>query len=346
MTSKLIGFTIKQEENFKLVSVPLDKKTSDFLDSKKQGRHHSEYIREFLITPANFKSANDTFIKGMKDSLPKDIRNDCKVCIGESTEESDRSCNRYYLQMEFTYNVVVVEFINIVLKNKHIYQDKQTIFELTKEFFKCIVFLAGKGIMVFDMERLKKYVLKIGLISLSQLLNDSKPLQRLAIINDSLDSLNQQDLENKIFGNADCDCITLQKQFFLNKQTYYKENLFIDRQKILFKEGKLPNSSNQNGHTRPNRTDIAYFCYYASETKELKTDNLFSTKKAWKEIGQRFDKDDTNIQKAYNKIYSNRSERLKSSKTANIEYVLEHMLTKYPKARKLALDELKLAKLN
>ena len=58
-----------------------------------------------------------------------------------------------------------------------------------------------------------------------------------------------------------------------------------------------------------------------------------------------FSKDDTNIQKAYNRIYGKKEERLKHSKITNMNYVIENMLDNYPKAKKFALEELKLAKL-
>jgi len=105
---------------------------------------------------------------------------------------------------------------------------------------------------------------------------------------------------------------------------------------------KISNSRETN-QTRPNRSDIAYFCYYTSQTKSLKTNNPFPSDKAWNEVGELFSKNSKNIQKAYNTIVNNREERLKKTKVNNIHYVIENMLKEYPKALKLAKDELKLA---
>ena len=159
-------------------------------------------------------------------------------------------------------------------------------------------------------------------------------------INNTLDLIEQKELQNKVLENDDENYLDLQKEFFQKKQRYYKEQVFIEE-----RTPPLNNKSSDNS-TRPNRTGIAYFCYYTSESKELKTENSFPSKKTWIEIGKRFGKDNTNIQKAYNKINSDSSERLKKSKVTNIQYVVDKMLSKYPEAKRLAEKELDIVKLN
>ena len=83
-----------------------------------------------------------------------------------------------------------------------------------------------------------------------------------------------------------------------------------------------------------------------SETKSLKLENPFPSDKAWKEIGDMFQKNWKNIQQAYNTISLNREERLKPSKIKNIEFVIKELLPSQDKALKLAKDELNMAKLN
>ena len=58
-----------------------------------------------------------------------------------------------------------------------------------------------------------------------------------------------------------------------------------------------------------------------------------------------YNKNGKNIQQKYNEI-TDHSKRLVKSKVGNIEYVLNNMLDDYPKAKELAKDELKTAKLN
>ena len=118
----------------------------------------------------------------------------------------------------------------------------------------------------------------------------------------------------------------------------------IDFERIKFlKENSTKQVSN---NLRPNRTDIAYFSYYSSISKELKLNNDFPSDKAWQELEEKFKKNWKNIQTAYNIIANNESERLKKSKEKNLIYVIEEMLNEYPKAKKEAQSELNTLKLN
>ena len=134
-----------------------------------------------------------------------------------------------------------------------------------------------------------------------------------------------------------------------NKQDYVKVlKKWFKEEKEFIKEISplLKNSSIASGKLRPNRTDIAYYIQYMSETKSLKLENPFPSDKAWKEIGDMFQKNWKNIQQAYNTISLNREERLKPSKIKNIEFVIKELLPSQDKALKLAKDELNMAKLN
>ncbi len=125
------------------------------------------------------------------------------------------------------------------------------------------------------------------------------------------------------------------KNWFKDEKEFIKEiTPYLDKAKA---------SSNNN---RPNRTDIAYFIYYLKETKELKLENSFPSDKAWTEIGNLHKKNSKNIQQVYNSISNKVEERLNKSKINNIKYVIYNMLNDFPKAQKLAKDELKLAELN
>jgi len=124
------------------------------------------------------------------------------------------------------------------------------------------------------------------------------------------------------------------------------EQKFIEQlKKWLPKETQTKKTSTSH-LSRPNRTDLAYFVYYTDLSKELQTENPFPSDKAWKEIGERFEKNAKNIQTTYNQIVNNQEERLKKSRKKTIEYLVENMLNDYPDAKKNAEIELKQAILN
>jgi len=126
------------------------------------------------------------------------------------------------------------------------------------------------------------------------------------------------------------------------KKWFKTEKVFIKEITPYIKNNE--NTTNGN-NGRPNRTDIAYYCYYTSETKTLDITNSFPSDLAWTEIGNNFSKNSKNIQKLYNTIFSNKDERLKKSRIKTIEFVIKNMIIDNSKALNLAKDELKLAKL-
>ncbi len=128
-------------------------------------------------------------------------------------------------------------------------------------------------------------------------------------------------------------------------QQIYESNK-IHRQFLFFKNFAEKHMSKSTNKNNANRTDIAYCIYYLCETKSLELNSIFPSDKAWKEIGENYNKNSKNIQQIYNLISHKRDERLKKSKRKNIKYVINNMLEGKEEALKLAKDELKLAQLN
>ena len=126
------------------------------------------------------------------------------------------------------------------------------------------------------------------------------------------------------------------------KRWFKGEKKFLEEIKPYLEN--IPKNSIRTNQ-RPNRTDIAYYIYYLNETKSLTIKNTFPSEKAWKEIGELYNKNAKNIQKIYNEISVSKELRYKKSRIKNIEFVINEMLSENEKAQNLAKDELKLAKL-
>lgn len=135
---------------------------------------------------------------------------------------------------------------------------------------------------------------------------------------------------------------------YINKlsEWFEGEQKFIEQLKKWIPEETQSKKTSTSNSSRPNRTDLAYFVYYADLSKELQILNPFPSDKAWDEIGKRFEKNAKNIQKIYNQIANNQEERLKANRKKTIEYVINNLLSDYPKAKEKAEIELKQANLN
>lgn len=226
--------------------------------------------------------------EALENSLPKDIEKNCKWCQGKSKEESDKACAKYEIQAFITFKLMAIEFVDVIRSNRYVYSNKDLRFRLTEEFFKSMIYYNGKGVMAVDMGRLMGKVLELGLLSINQMFLQTKVLTKnLRMINHSLHALNRDSLPYRVKGIEIPEFITKQQDFFKEQQEFYKEEQRLNREETLEKAKKIDTSSN---NPRPNRTDIAYFCYYASLAKELETENSFPSKRAWREIGGIFKK--------------------------------------------------------
>ncbi len=344
MKQDIRGFKIALKEGEKIARTKMsDEMVAQMEIDHKKYVQPETFLKKF-IGENNYKKVDQHLRKLLEDSLPEGTKNGCKYCSGESDDDLDKNCLKYELQSLITFKLMAYEFVEIVRANQHLFNDKMKRFEITKEFFHSIKFYKNQGLMVFDMGRMMEKVLELGFLSVNQMLLQTSHLsQSLSVINHSINSLNDDIRPYKIKSEEIPEFYLLQRDFFKDKQDFYKEEQRLNREEKLLKAKKINSSEN---HTRPNRTDIAYFCYYTSESKELITENPFPSKKAWKEIGERFSKDATNIEKAYNKIAHKKDERLSFSKKSNINFVLENMLDDHPKAEKLMLEELKLTEIN
>jgi hypothetical protein len=167
-------------------------------------------------------------------------------------------------------------------------------------------------------------------------------LNYLKGINSSINVLGEEKIHNELYKKQDLNFIDLQMRFLENKRKYLKEKLALaEKEEASVNYKKIRDGNN----IRPNRTDLAYFFYYLSQTNTRVTENVFPSLAAYEEIGAMFEKNPKNIQKAYNSIVANHSLRLKKRRDNNLGYVIEHMLPSYSEALNLAKDELKIAQL-
>lgn len=334
-----IGFKIDLPPNAKLTSIKLPDEVLKQLGLNSEHKSASNYLQEFLGSEALYNDFNQQFTELAEKSLPENL--ECEFCSGKSTLVEDKACTRYYRQMEFTLFIATTEFVQIVLNNKHIFKDDSNAYQrLAKHFINSLRFVKGEGFLWLDLGELIRLILSEGFVTLSNEFGSSDTLHSLQVINNTLDDLNSRELYNELHNRVDQNFIPIQRKFFASKQAYLKENLQLEE--LQFTKRKP-----QHKHTidsRPDRTDIALFAYYMSETGNTITSERFPSVKAWKEIGSKYNRNYKNIQQKYNEIRIPKN-RITKRNCDSIQYVIDNMLNDYPNAKSLALDELKLAKL-
>lgn len=343
--NKKLKFVIDIPKGSKFGLIPLSNELAEKLFPKDEGkRTYTDYLVDFLGSKKELEENETNLNKLLHESLPTDIELNCTFCNGDSKDANDRNCQPYLSQMQVSYFLAGTSFVNIVLSNKHIYNDKLALKNLTLKYFDCLHFINGKGELYLDLDELAKYTINSGFVALSNMFRKSPDLVNLQVINDGLDAIDQKILDNELFEKDDDNYFSLQKRFLENKQRFYKEKLAVDEQKQLEekKESLLEKKGKNKG--KPTVTHYAMYYYYLQATgsypyfenhpkgKLVAIDELIKEEKIKTTINY--------FQKVYNKIAHHQSNRIANNQKANIEYVANTMLIDYPKAQKLAFKEL------
>jgi hypothetical protein len=337
---KPIGIELKMSKGSKLAYIKLSEEERESFKELFGGKTYLDYLSEFIGGESNYAIADNALKKAMHDSLAPNVSKKCLYCNGKSNDEADKGCAMYYLQMQVTYLVAGNEFVNIVMANKHIYNDKVALQQLTINFFDSLSFIKNHGKMYLDLEKLCRYALNANFEAIGKKFSESETLKTLTIINDTIDKLDKADLQNKVLQTEDENYIDLQKQFFEQKQKYYKEKFFLEKEKPLVHKGRRIKNNISVSKI------VLYYYYLQSVGKFPYFENHPQGKvKAIEELLVK-DKIKTTLkhfQIKYNLINNHNTNRVAKNQVANIEYVANTMLKDYPEAKELALSELKLA---
>jgi hypothetical protein len=340
MSKGVIGVEIELEKSSRIVKITPSKELKEYFN-KEFGKSPHYYLKRF-IGIKNYNIGMDALNKASSEAIPKEVKENCKYCNGLSEDENDKDCEKYRLQMSMTFLLASSEFINIVHKHRHIYDNKKVLAKLTQNFFRCFAFDNRIGKMYFDLDKICRYILNSGFISISEIFAKSESLQNLKDINNSLNNIEDRDLENKTLKNEDEDYLELQKEFFKNKLRFYKEKLTIEKEQENI--SKKIESKKQKIISVP---IYALYYYYLQASGYYP---YFENHPQGKVVGisELIKKEKINttakyFQIKYNLISNHKTNRIALNQVSNISFVINEMLENYPKAKELALSELKLA---
>ncbi len=343
MKNKKIGYEINIPENSKLVYVPFSEEMNEFFTTLNKN-NYTHYLTKFIGGKKNYDIAFNAVKDCMIKALPKNRKENCKFCLGHSKERGDKLCERYNSQMMFTYFVASIEFLNIVSKNKHLQKNRAILQKLTINFFKCLHFIEGQGKMYFDLDKMCRYCLQAGFLSLSEMFAKSSNLNNIKVINNTLNEIDSGIIENKVLQREDDNYLELQREFFDNKLRYYKNKLLIEEKE------KKSNNSVSNGNKQKEVTIIQYalYYYYLQQSGDFGyfENHPEGKVKAIKELitKEKLNTTPKYFQKVYNKIAHYNSNRIAKKQVSNIDFVINIMLKNFDKAKEIALQELKEAK--
>lgn len=235
---KQIGIRIENIENVKTNTIQLPKGTLSSLD-KKFGKTPSDYLIKYLGSDELYDEIFTKFSQYLHATLPTKVKAPCLYCNGNSENESDKRCATYSVEANMNLFFASREFVSVIENNKLLINKPKDIKELTLKFFEC--FLFNNGRVIFNIDRMTIYCLKVGFKTLSQIFDNNEPLNNMSNIVDALDDLNSQFLEFKMFNDEIPIHLEPQIDFFNNKLNTYKTKYFINQE--LKKEIKKQNNN-------------------------------------------------------------------------------------------------------
>lgn len=120
-------------------------------------------------------------------SIPKEIKENCKFCNGNSQLEADKACNDNYLNAKYEFAIPVINYVNLIENNPHYFGSKELVKELTSQFYLCFTHQEDK--LVFNDKRFNKILLTHILISQREYFNRMVPQVALTEINQLIEEL-------------------------------------------------------------------------------------------------------------------------------------------------------------
>lgn len=233
---KKMGIRFKDIDNQKTAVLKLAPETAKKLFPKNNQKKVNDYIIDYLGEKL-FDEIQEEWDKCFNKSLPKGFKESCIWCTSKIKKEEDKKCASYNAECSINYFFAATEFVRTVENNKELIKGYQLKRELTVKFFECFTFQGGR--VTFDLEKMTFSCLRAGFYTLSNILSENKPLQSLSMINESIDNLNTEKLRFDMLENETPIHIDPQLKFFKNKQIYFKEKHFIEKEKSLVLDSEV-----------------------------------------------------------------------------------------------------------
>ncbi len=209
-------------EKVKLTSIPLGKGVIDYLDSlNPKGSKSVHALFKEDLGAQDYEKYRKIFGIQVHDSIPKEVIDKCEYCdiVGDEFNK-DRVCNAYNIEAGSNELFALSGFYEVINQNIHLFEDQAQRKRLCMAFIGCFRF--HKGRVYFDNNRLLYQCFKEGLRSISTILENSDSLNRLALINNSMHKLDNEQRFYTIDNGVKNDILEIQLDHFKEAERYYK----------------------------------------------------------------------------------------------------------------------------
>lgn len=290
-----------------------------------------KYLIEFLRSEEKYIKYKSVLDVRFERSVPK---------------EKMQSFHIHNTQKEVSFFMGAKAFVDTILDHRYIYDNKNTLAQLTKKFFRCFYFESQRGMLFFNSDMLVRFCLEYGFEAIAEVFRNSEPLQNINTSNETINDLNKEQRKDTLYKRNDVSYKELQKQFFRDKIEFYKNAHFIEKEKVTKKERVKDTKRNKVKEAKKTVVHYALYYYYLQSSGYIEYfDNHPNGKVS--AIDELLEKNEVGtestkyFQRIYNELVHYKTNRIAYKQVANISFVANTMLSDYPKAKEIALSELK-----
>ena len=242
MNNETLNFGFTDIENTNVHFIKLSEEVQETLGFNTDEKTIWNYLNEYLNDKKTYQYLRNEFYKAIHKTIPKEVRDKCLYCKGndKSVKQENRKCSNYNTEGQINEFFALTLFTTIIENNKHLITEKQVIKNLTIKLYESFLFKDGR--VFFNMRKITMYCLEQGFLTLSQVFSQNDKIKNLQIINESIEYLELEYLNIKMFGEKEPYHIEPQKKFLKTKRNSIKEQIKID---------KLTKSYNQQAKHEP-----------------------------------------------------------------------------------------------
>jgi hypothetical protein len=182
----------KLDNSFSISKLELKVKIDNILkdknfDIEKEIVKNINLIKSYLIDGKLYDEWSNSIYQNFHLSIPNEIKDNCKVCRGDSDLIEDMACNNLYETVNDEFIELMIIHVIVIENNKHLFKSQELIQSLTNTFFENLEYNDGKT--SFNFENYDSILLTNILLLLRE--NFSKMETRNAIreINQAIEEL-------------------------------------------------------------------------------------------------------------------------------------------------------------
>ncbi|WP_158848492.1 hypothetical protein [Algibacter sp. L1A34] len=219
----------KLDNSFSLSMPELKNQTDDILkkiDIGKEIEKNINLIKKYLIEDTLYDEWTKSIYQKFHSSIPKEVKDKCKVCKGDSELTEDKACQNYFSAVNDEFLILITLYVGFIENNKHLFKSKELVKSLTNNFFENFEYNEGKS--NFNTETLDNTLLTNALLLLRESFVEMETHTAITKINQIIEELETHIIIATSTNRIVFDFVKPQLKFLKKQLKYYNKKREIE----------------------------------------------------------------------------------------------------------------------